>query len=115
MDRIKLRVPSITDYVVRSVGAIEELADCDVETSDAVSKTFISRLSAILRMDASLLVDALHQAKRDAQDTSGERMLDRMFEHGRISRELADQCLARPLKLRTSCASTTSATPAQAG
>ena len=92
-DRSRLRVPLITDYLASSVGAGVGLADCDEETTGAVSKTFISRLSAILQMDASLLNDALHQAQRDAQDTSGERMLDLMFQRRRISKELKDRCL----------------------
>lgn len=93
-DRIKLKVPLITDYLASSVGAGAEFTDCDEEPTDKVSKTFISRLSAILQMDVSVLTDALLQAKRDAQDTSGERMLDLMFQRGRISRQLKDQCVA---------------------
>ena len=100
MNRRSLILSRITGNLASRIGDGVDIADVD-ETIGAASKTFMSRLSAILQIDASRLNKALHQAKRDAQDISGERLLDGMFERGRISRTLADRCLgwfqSRPL------------------
>ncbi len=66
MNRRRSRLSLFTGYLASSIDTGAGSADCDEETTGAVSRTFISRLSAMLETDAGMLNDAWRPAKKVA-------------------------------------------------